>query len=111
MNLLKPGSFVTIQQRTGAADALGQPVETWENVGQMFADLRHLKGLESLRTGADTSIVRASARIRYRPGITAGMRMLWNNWVYDILAVLPQGERNQFLDLICARVGEAQLGD
>jgi len=113
MNITKLDKRITIQQRVGTVDAVGQPVETWQDVAALWANIRHMKGMETIRAGAETSVVRASIRIRSRPGITNGMRVVWNNFVYQITAVLPQtdGERNQVTDLACERVTDTQLGD
>ena len=103
MIITKLWARVTLQQQTGAVDAVGQPTDTWSNVCTIYADPRHLRGLESLRSGAPVSTVKASFRIRYRDGVHAGMRLLFNGIPYNILAVLPQGRR-EAIDLACERV-------
>ena len=92
---------ITIQRKTGGKDAWGTPIpDAWEDVAKVWADIRHQSGSESIRAGADVSIVRASVRIRWRTGIDAGMRVLYQGQAYDIEAVLPGGDR-QHLDLVC----------
>ena len=95
---------ITLQRPTGAQDAWGTPEAAgWEDVALVWADFRYQSGSESIRAGADVSIVRASVRIRWRAGIDAGMRVLYQGQAYDIEAVLPGGDR-QHLDLVCKRV-------
>ena len=92
---------ITIQRKTAAADAWGTPEpQGWEDVAKVWSNVRHQSGSESIRAGADTSIVRASIRIRWRTGIDAGMRVLHAGQVFDIEAVLP-GVGRQHVDLVC----------
>lgn len=92
---------VTIHAQTAAADAIGQPLDTWTQVGQAWADIRHQSGLESLRADKPTSEVKASIRMRYRTNVTAGMRIHHGATVYHIDAVLPDETRRQWVDFTC----------
>lgn len=92
---------ITIQRKTGATDEWGTPVpQGWEDVAPVWADVRFQSGTETIRAGADVSIVRASARIRWRTGIDPGMRVLFGTQVFDIEAVLPSSDRKH-VDLVC----------
>lgn len=90
---------VTIQRRVTGEDAAGQPVETHEDVGSVWADVRHLSGLETLKADAPVSTVKASIRIRRRTDIDAGMRVRAEGRDYAINAVLHDADR-QFTDLV-----------
>jgi len=95
---------VVIQQKTSGTDAWGAPLpEAWADYASLWSNIRHLSGTESIKAGADTSIVKASIRIRWRTDITAGMRVLHGAAVYDIEAVLP-GARREYVDLQAKRV-------
>lgn len=95
---------ITIQRKTGGTDAWGAPLpEAWEDYATIWANVRHLSGTESIKAGADVSVVRASIRIRHRSGIDAGMRIVAGAAVYDIEAVLP-GQRREWLDLAAKMV-------
>ena len=94
---------VTIQSPSTDVDSVGQPLTTWTDTAYSWANIKHINGISSIKSGADTSIVRCSIRIRYRPDINAGMRVLHGTDVYDIQAVLPDDNR-VFLDLVCAHV-------
>lgn len=90
----------TIQQRSAAQDALGQPVETWSTVAVVWANVRFPSGLAAVKADADLSVVKASIRIRYQAGIDAGMRVSADGQLFNILAVLPS--RNEgHTDLAC----------
>lgn len=90
---------ITIQRKTGGTDDWRSPLpEGWEDLAQVCANVRHLSGTESIKAGADVSVVQASIRIRWRQDITAGMRVLHGAAVYDIDAVLP-GPKREYVDL------------
>lgn len=93
---------INIERHNAGFDDLGQPVDTWELVAAVWADIKHLSGLSTIKSGADVSIVQASIRIRYRTGLDAGMRVVHGADIYDIRAVLPDGGK-QFVDLVCQK--------
>ena len=92
---------ITIQRKTAGTDAWGAPLpDAWADYATAWANVRHLSGVESIKAGADVSVVSASIRIRWRDDITAGMRVVAGAAVYDIEAVLP-GPRREYVDLAC----------
>src|SRR5690606_26586921 len=82
-------------------DPIGQPYSHWATVHEAWADIRHLSGLETVKAGAVTSIVRASVRIRYKAGLAADMRVIHGGQHYSIVAVLQDANNREFTDLIC----------
>jgi SPP1 family predicted phage head-tail adaptor len=92
---------ITIQQLSAGQDEIGQPVQTWSNVATVWADIRHQSGMETIKADAVTSTVRASIRIRYRSDLNSGMRVLHDSTAYNILAVLPDLARKEYVDLAC----------
>jgi SPP1 family predicted phage head-tail adaptor len=94
--------LVEIRQRWSSVDEIGQPIETWDTVATVWADIRHQTGMEAIKAGAEVSTVKASIRIRYRADIDAGMRVYAGATVYDIVAVLSH--QRIALDLACQRV-------
>ena len=92
---------VTLQSPETATDPLGQPVEGWTDFAQVWGNIRHLRGVEAIKAGAVTSTVSASIRIRYRPDLNAGMRVLADGRTYEIKAVLPDMQRREYVDLVC----------
>lgn len=91
----------TLQQPGTATDELGQPIPGWVDVATVWADIRLKSGLESIKAGAPVSTVQASVRVRYRAGITAGMRLVHNLQAYNIVAVMPDIGGREFVDLVC----------
>lgn len=91
---------VTIQQQTAGQDEIGQPM-TWADVATLWADIRHLSGMEAAKAGTVASTVKASIRFRYRVGINAGMRVLHGSTIYNIAAVMPDAAKKAYVDLVC----------
>lgn len=96
-------SRITLRKRVDGQDELGQPLQGWQDVATVWADIRHLSGVESIKAGAQSSTVRASIRIRYRQGVTAAMRAVdtADGTTYDIKAAMPDKARRVFVDLAC----------
>lgn len=95
-------SRITIQRRAGGVDEWGTPLpESWEDVAQVWASIRHMNGSEAIRAGAVASTVQASIRIRRRSGLDAGMRVLHKGTTYQIKAVLPDEQSREHVDLVC----------
>jgi len=89
-----------IQTPSTATDELGQPIPGWTDVATVWADIRMKSGLEAIKAGASVSVVQASIRVRYRAGITAGMRVVHNLTNYNITAVQPDVGGREFVDLV-----------
>lgn len=108
MRTLRAGDLnrrIVIEQRLPGG-ALGQPSKNWEAVAQVWASIRFGSGSEAIRSGQPASEAKCSIRIRWRAGITADMRVVCDGIVYEIEAVLPDGQRRQYVDLVCKVVGD-----
>lgn len=92
---------IIVQSQTGGTDALGQPVDTWTDTHSLWANIKYQNGSQSIKSGADTSIVQVSIRIRRKYGVNAGMRVLYGSTVYQIDAVLHDEKDKQYTDLVC----------
>ena len=92
---------IDIEQRVPGQDPAGQPVDTWDLVAAVWADIRYETGISTIRAGADTSVARVSIRIRYRTGIHAGMRVRHGSTYFDIKQPLPDLAGREHVDLVC----------
>ena len=93
---------VSIQKNEQVLDAYGEPVSAvWTEVAKVWANVRILSGLQTIKSDVDVSVIKASIRIRYRAGITADMRAVYKDQVFDIRAVLPDVHDREYLDLVC----------
>lgn len=94
--------LVTLERPGTGRDPIGQPVQTWTDAGQEWADIRYLRGLESIRAGAQGSTAQVSIRISaFRTDLTTGMRVRHEGVTYSVLAVLPDMQRKRHVDLAC----------
>lgn len=101
---MRAGDLVTpveIQRKETGQGPTGQPVQTWVTVHNTWADIRNISGLQAIKSGIELSSVRTSIRIRYEPDVTAGMRVKYENQVFDIEAVMPDVKYRVFSDLTC----------
>lgn len=101
MDIGKLNCLVAIQSPSDAQDAAGQPTDAWSTLASVWANIRHLSGVESIKAGADASVVKASIRIRRRTDVTAAMRVVHGSVVYQVKAVLPDEESREHVDLLC----------
>ena len=92
---------VIIKRKKTTQDDYGEPVEGWQEVDEIWGNVRHLSGLETVRGGAQTSEVRASVRVRFKPGISAAMVADVEGKTYQIDAVLVDVKNREYMDLIC----------
>lgn len=92
---------VVIKHLASGQDEIGQPVMTWTDLVTVWANVRHLSGVESIKADAEASVVKASIRIRRRTDVTSAMRVYLGTAVYEIKAVLPDEEVRDRLDLAC----------
>ena len=97
-------TLILIQRPFSAQDTAGEPIVGWQDVARVWANFRLLGGLETIKADALVSIVRASARIRWRTDLDASMRVLVGADVYTVKAVLPDEAGRQYVDLVLERV-------
>ena len=94
--------LVSLQQPSTAQDEAGQPIEGWVEVAQLWANIRFLSGIESIKADAPTSVAKASIQIRKRAGVLPKMQIVDSEGiVYRIDAVLPDKEHRDRINLPC----------
>ena len=94
---------IAIQVRASGQDSSGQPVDVWTDLVEFFANVERLSGREyflARSTGAD---INTRVTTRYYPGIKASDRIIFENKVFDIEAVIP--EKKTQLELMCKEAG------
>jgi SPP1 family predicted phage head-tail adaptor len=92
-----------LQLLQAGQDSAGQPVPTWTTVATVWATVQYLSGVQTIKSDADTSISKASVRVRHRSDLSAGMRLIdaaGGADVFDVKAVLP-AKRKGYTDLVC----------
>lgn len=101
MQIGKFNRRVVIESQSATQDDIGQPVLTWTTLATVWANVRYLNGTESIKADAVTSAAKVSIRIRRRTDVTSAMRVTLGATVFQILAVLPDEQDKQRLDLAC----------
>lgn len=95
---------ITLQTKTVGKGASGGIVSSWAEFISVWADVRHLSGNERSATnagGGQVAQARTEFGIRYRPGITAQMRVLYRGAVYNIVHVNNIRGGNERIVLTC----------
>jgi SPP1 family predicted phage head-tail adaptor len=100
---------VTLQQKGQAVDDEGFPRsddDAWDNVATVWAAVepQTLRAHEFASAGANYVEKIVRVRIRYRPGVTESMRVVYNGRVFRIEAVVDEQERHRELQLYCREV-------
>lgn len=95
---------ITIQRRQTGEDAAGQPLDGWEDVVQVWANVKGQTGLgtiASAQQGVSAPLNAYSFRIRYRPTIDESMRVVYQGTPYDIQQARHDLDRREWTDLVC----------
>lgn len=94
---------VTIEQNAGLQDGSGSQKPVWTPVCTVWADIKPLSGRELLTAQAEMSEISVRIVMRYRPGITAAMRVVHDGVIYAIAAPpINTDNRNRELQIMCA---------
>ena len=90
---------ITIQQTTETVDSYGQMVRTYSTLGQFWAKVDYVSGVE----GEDSNRLEAAKRVefvvRYNASVNEKQLISWDGDSFEIEAVLPV-ERKRFMHLI-----------
>lgn len=95
---------VKLQSRAKSKDAAGQPKSKWTTVAELWANISCSSGMGAItrmQENVPVSAEKYSIRIRFRQGVTAGMRILYGTQAFDIGQVRMDFSGRQWTDLIC----------
>lgn len=79
----------------------GAVTRAWVDVARIWANIRYLNGSETLKSATVVSAAHASIRIRLRADLAADWRVVHGTTIFNILAVLPDAQGNEHVDLAC----------
>ncbi|MEK6746879.1 MAG: phage head closure protein [Pseudomonadota bacterium] len=95
---------VTLQQEINTGDGAGGYVRSWQNVADLWAEISSANiksyGQEKFFAGKIQAEITHKITIRYRAGITAAMRLTFENRIFNIRAVFNKDENNEILELL-----------
>jgi SPP1 family predicted phage head-tail adaptor len=97
---------IQILHFTEVYDEYGQLIQDWVPIAEVWAARRDEAVSEVLVSGALTAVVSSKFRIRYRQGLTEGMRVvdLGQNRTYEVLGIVWE-DRDEALTLSCRAYG------
>ena len=95
---------IVIERYTEAQDDFGQPIETYEPVDTVWAEVKPLRGQERFQAQQVSAEAETRFRIRWRNDIDEKMVLVHDGAVYDIKAILEIGRREGLEILAKARV-------
>jgi SPP1 family predicted phage head-tail adaptor len=79
---------ITLQYPMGTVDDWGNALDSWQDLATVWADIVPMSGREYLTASQATSETTYKIYIRYIPNINPKMRIIHNEQVYEINAVL-----------------------
>ncbi len=91
---------VTFQSETPTTDSAGGYALVWTDVANAWAEIKPASGNQYFVDGHLESHITHHITLRYQSGITAEMRMIYNNRLFNIRAVLNTDESNRWLELL-----------
>lgn len=96
---------ITIQSVTETPrDAAGGVADTWGTYATAWASVEPLRGREFVEAAKVTAEVTHKITLRHRSGVTAKMRVSWDNRTFDILAPMNTNELDRELVLLVKEV-------
>lgn len=90
-----------------ATDSMGQTKPQWVNLKPVWASFRPVRGYEADEAARKFREERTyKATIRYRPGISSDMRILFKGRLFEIKSVVNVNEANYKLEIECTEYVE-----
>ena len=94
-----------LRSKTFTTDDYGEQVETWADVGEVWAQKKDLRGGERFAAAQTVGQVDTVFMIRYIDGAGSLNQLIHDDRTYDIKAVLEVGRRKG-MELHCRTRGE-----
>jgi len=108
MRISKLQQRITIQRRSSTLDAYGQEINSWSDIGTVWAEVKPLSGREKMRTNAMVveSQLTHQVTVRYStlflPSTTAdAWRILFESRIFNITASWNVDEANKTIIFDC----------
>lgn len=97
---------LTLQRQTVTRDSFGGEVVTWVDVATVWGAVEPVAGTETFQQVGEQvlAVAYVKVRVRYRGGITAKMRFIFNSRILDIEHVANLDTRNWEINLLCREV-------
>lgn len=90
-----------IQHVTEARDGFGQAIETWTQFAVVYGSIEPMSGRERFLAAQTQAEATYRGRIRWISGLTAKMRISFDEKIYHITYIADDGRRRELvLDLV-----------
>jgi SPP1 family predicted phage head-tail adaptor len=106
--MIDPGRLrerITIQQPAETRNAIGESVQTWSTFATRWASVDGLSSREFLLQGQQQTEITHRVRLRYVPGMTSRMRIVWRGRVLEVTSLLEHRNRSEHEALCVEDVG------
>lgn len=103
--MIESGKFnrrIKFQRRATAKDTYGQQAQTWTDAFNSWASIEPLSGRELQAAQAIHAETSHRLEIRYRPGVTADLRAVYQGRIFSVLAVFDEAMAHQKLIVMCS---------
>ena len=101
MKACKLKHTVTIQSKSLSQDTFGQPLETWTTEASVRAFVEPLTGQELFRAQQVNAATTTRITIRYRAGMDASMRIVFESVNYNIQNIIDPEMNHAWLVMMC----------
>jgi len=91
---------VSIEFPTETRTALGETRQTWSYLLERWASVEAISYSETQQQGQTSGTISHAVRMRYVPGLSGKMRLLWRGRFLYISSVIEKGHREEH-ELAC----------
>ena len=97
--------IISIEQKGTTSDGMGGFTEAYTTVASsVYAAIWTVSAKERIQSAKETMDITHRIRIRYRTGITAGMRVKYKTSYYNIKSIINPNMANEMLEILAAEV-------
>ncbi|BCT18532.1 phage head closure protein [Enterobacter sp. R-1.6.2] len=102
---------ITVQNLSSERDSSGQPVESWHDAPETWAEVKGISGRELVAAGAETAIATIRVWTRFRRDITAASRIRvetgpFKGAVLNIVGPPIPDSRGVLFEILCKQGAE-----
>ena len=97
---------ITLQRPAGGDASDPNGATEWGNYATAYASVLPLRGRELWEAQAAQSTIDHRIMLRWRPGVKHNTRVLLGGRKFEVLNIIEQGERYEWLQLMCRELEE-----
>lgn len=92
---------ILFEKRSRAPNGMGGFVDTWSTLCTVWGKYRQLSGKELLLQQQVNPLISVEIAVRYRTDITTDVRAFYKNNYHNILSVIDEDNKREFLKIMC----------